>query len=302
MKILITGASGFLGKYLIDQLLREKDSYHIYGLWSSSKPRISEKIAKIQCDILLEKEVDEMIERIKPDIVFHLAGKTHGLLEELLSVNVVGTRNILEAVRMHCQKTHIFVVSSSAVYGYAGSYPIPEAASLFPLSDYGVSKAAEELVVKQYEKQYSLSTTVLRPFNAIGPGQGTNFLVGSITNQIKDILCGAKENIELRNTSSYRDYIDVRDVANAFVTVIKHMCTGTYNIGSGNAWSTKEIIDCCSTLTGKSFSLTLTDPCGKDAIPVQISNNNKMKKIGWNQTICMEQSLSDMLGGEDFLL
>ena len=299
MKIVITGASGFVGTYLIERLLHDADSLQLYGLYLHSKPCKVNGVTFYPCDITCEDQVTNFFAPIKPDVVFHLSGQSGqacGSLKELLDTNVVGTRNVLEALRLSNPSAHFLFMSSSAVYGYAGNKPIQESSRLYPVGDYGVSKVAAEMVVQQYEHVHSLTTTIVRPFNIIGPGQSTQFLVGTIIDQIINIMSKKQECIILRSLSSSRDYIDVRDVVNALVSIMKRKSAGAYNIGTGKAWSTQEILDILFDSIGKSFPIFITDAPIKETVPIQISDNSLiLKDTGWTPMIDIKNSLQDMV-------
>jgi GDP-4-dehydro-6-deoxy-D-mannose reductase len=295
MKVAITGASGFIGTHLIERLSPDVN-YQVYGLYFKNKPREMSNVTFIPCDVTCEAQVHNFFATVKPDTVFHLAGRTHGSLSDLLDTNVVGTRNVLEAIRLYSPASHVLVMSSSAVYGYAGTKPIRESTCFCPVGNYGISKASAEMIVQQYISMHSLEITVVRSFNIIGPGQSTQFLVGTIVDQIACIMEKKQECIFLRSLSSSRDYIDVRDVVNALTSFMRRKSMGTYNIGSGKAWSTQEIVDLLFDSIGESFPILIPDPTEQETIPIQISDNSSiMKDIGWNPMIDIKSSLQDML-------
>jgi len=178
---------------------------------------------------------------ICPDAIIHLGGMTRGDLGNLLQANVIGTKNILDAGFAANPDCRILVVSSSAVYGYPGEAPIPESTPLRPLSEYGISKMAQEALALMHHTLNGTHVSIARPFNLAGPGQPESFICGKLVRQVADIEQQKKTALDLLETSSSRDLIDVRDVVRGYWALISHpdfsgKCSGrAFNLGSGNA-------------------------------------------------------------------
>jgi len=216
--------------------------------------------------------------------------------------NAIGTQNLLDAVGDEGLKCRILIVSSSAVYGYAGDMPISETAPLSPQSAYGISKVAQELVGKMDYARNGMQVAIARPFNLVGPGQPESFVCGGIVSQIKRMGNGVNNTLRLLELQSRRDFIDVRDVVRAYWAIIHHplfeeRCTGrTFNIGSGIAYSVADIVHIVEEITEVSYKISLPDIPPTILIPTQQSNNTLIKEItGWNPKIPFKTSLFDML-------
>ena len=303
MKILITGASGFSGTALIRHLLAvgERD---ICGIVRSlpKNPDRDRQVRFVPCDLLDYQRVQEVIADVCPDRVVHLAGLNHGTLDDLLMTNVTGTRNLLDAVQQTNPACRILVVSSSAVYGFAGQKPITENTCLKPISNYGVSKAAQEHVALMQHAINGAPIAIVRPFNLVGPGQPDSFICGRIVRQVVEIEQGERKNLELQETRSYRDFIDVRDAVRAYWALVSHSdfnhaCSGTkFNIGSGTAHAVSDVISLVENTTGRQYVVTLPENPPRTPIPYQQGDNTLIRKVsGWHPKISLKDSLADML-------
>ena len=303
MKILITGASGFSGTALIRHLLAvgERD---ICGIVRSlpKNPNRDRQIRFVPCDLLDYQRVQEVVAEVCPDRIVHLAGLTHGTIADLLNANAVGTRNLLDAVDAANPACQTLIVSSSAVYGYHGRDPIAEGTPLLPLSDYGVSKAAQEHVTLMHHAITGAPIAIVRPFNLVGPGQPDYFICGRIVRQVVEIERGQRKNLELQETRSYRDFIDVRDAVRAYWALVSypdfnHACSGTkFNIGSGAAHAVSDVISLVENTTGRQYVVTMPENQPRVAIPYQQGDSTLIRKVsGWHPKISLKDSLADML-------
>ena len=223
-------------------------------------------------DLLDRDRLFNKISAVCPDAIIHLAGLSHGTLDALFMTNVTGTRNLLDAGMQANPDCRVLVVSSSAVYGYAGRAAIPESAPLKPLSDYGLSKMTQDTMSLMYHEIKGAAVAVARPFNLVGPNQSGSFICGRIVNQVAEINQGQKTNLDLLETQSYRDFVDVRDVVRGYFTLVAHpefsqYCAGkAFNLGSGIACSISEIISTIEAITGNPYNICLlyTSPSPRD--------------------------------------
>jgi GDP-4-dehydro-6-deoxy-D-mannose reductase len=277
----------------------------LIGLTSSipdKKSPDSRGIEWVQGDIRDRNSLEALVHSVGPERVIHLAALNYGQIEEMLMTNVAGTWNLLSAARKANQASRILVVSSSAVYGYAGTRPIIESAPLAPLSGYGVSKAAQELLALQHHAVHGMQIAVARPFNLIGPAQPESFVCGKIVGQVIRIENGMQESLSLLETRSARDFLDVRDAVAGYWAIIAHpefsrACAGkAFNLGSGTPHSVAEVIAALETITGRHYPVTLPKKVPSVIIPTQQSDNSRVQSLtGWAPHIPLRDSLSDML-------
>jgi GDP-4-dehydro-6-deoxy-D-mannose reductase len=306
MRVLVTGAAGFTGTHMM-QYLSQHEGVSVTGLVRKAAPVISklENIPRISytiADLLNRKSLMSVVAEIHPDTIIHLGGLTHGSLDDLLSANVAGTKNILDAGYTTNPDCRILVVSSSAVYGYPGTNPITEATPLQPLSEYGISKKKQETYAFMFHELTGAHLCVARPFNLAGPGQSESFICGKIVNQIHEINLQKKKALELREITSSRDLIDVRDVIRGYWALISHSefsrdCSGqVFNLGSGNAYTISKIIALLEEITGRSYEVKLPPDPPEVPIPTQQSDNTRITTLTrWKPEIPLKDTLRDML-------
>lgn len=305
MTILVTGATGFTGS----ALLRSPNNSRIHdivGLARSAPSGAgwSAGIRILPCDLLDRSRLHAVIADTRPERVIHLAGLNRGALKELFSSNVTGTENLLDALRETNPACRILIVSSSAVYGYTGTGPIGEEAPMRPLTDYAKSKAEQERIAREQHTGGSL-VTIARPFNLIGPGQPDAFLCGRIVRQVVEIEHGEREHLELFETRSYRDFIDVRDAVRVYWALVSHPnfereCAGrVFNIGSGTAYSVSDVISLVEEITGRTYVVEMPEDPPVVPVPYQQADISRIRAVtGWKPVIPLKEALVDMLEAE----
>lgn len=303
MRILVSGASGFTGRWMMDFLSRQQDVVPT-GLVRSNPP-VDDEISGTSwaaANLLERDHLSSILATIRPDAIIHLAGLTRGAAEDLYATNVTGTRNLLEAGLTANPDCRILVVSSSAVYGYAGDAPIPEEAPLKPSSDYGQSKVAQETLALGYAGDRQGAVSIARPFNLAGPGQPETFVCARIIDQVIKIERGEKYALDLWETISLRDFIDVRDVVRGYFALVSSQafsadCSGrAFNLGSGNACAVAEIVGKIERITGTRYPINLPSTPTLVPVPIQRSDNARVAAVtGWRPRIPLEMTLADML-------
>jgi len=303
MKVLVTGASGFTGNQLIN-LLSAQGNISIVGVAREPGARFPRMntVSWVQGDILKRDAIVKTVSLVNPDAVIHLAGANHGSLLDLLTTNVTGTQNILDAALKVNHDCRILVISSSAVYGYAGENAIAEDQPLKPLTEYGLSKAAQDNLCQMYHKTWKCQVAIARPFNLIGPDQPASFVCGKIVQQVIEIEQGSRSSLDLLEIQSCRDFIDVRDVVRAYWALLSHpefsrvYAGRAFNIGSGKASAISDVIRLIEKITGEQYQLRLPDVPASIPLPSQQSDNSRIHTAtGWTHAIQLQDSLRDML-------
>lgn len=301
MKILVTGAAGFTGRQLMNFLATQAGVRPV-GLVHRPVPAAAQKPdAFVIADLLDRDGLHAAVARVRPDAIIHLAGMTQGTPESLHATNVIGTKNFLDASLAANPECRILVVSSSAVYGYAGDLPIPETAPLRPVSDYGRSKVAQETVALEYAGN-GTAVAIARPFNLAGPMQSDTFVCGRIVSQVIEIERKIRAALELREITSARDLIDVRDVARGYWALVSRPdfsgdCAGkAFNLGSGNAYPIARIITLIEEISGESYPVRVPEAPPPVPVPSQRSDNSRILALtGWKPEISLKETLTDML-------
>lgn len=301
MKVLVTGAAGFTGMQMMEYLSLQEGVTPI-GLIRRETPETKSGRGSFEiADLLQRDDLKMVIRQIVPDAVIHLAGLTHGSADAVFAANVTGTRNLLDSVVAVNPDCRILVISSSAVYGYAGESPISETISPNPVSEYGTSKTEQEKICLDFI-QKGAAIAIVRPFNLAGPGQTDSFVCGRIVNQIVEIERGERDFLELWDTTSSRDLIDVRDAVLGYWALVSHTdfssdCSGkVFNLGSGWAYRISAIIDLIESISGKHYLIHLPKTPPVITIPSQQSDNSRITALtGWKPVIPLSDTLRDML-------
>lgn len=310
MKVLITGITGFAGSHLAEYLLEEKEA-EVHGLyrWRSRTENIEgfrDEIRLYEGDIRDSSSMRELIARIKPDWIFHLAAQSYVPMswkapQETLSTNVMGELNLLEACRNEGCDPKIHVAGSSEEYGmvHPEEIPITEDNPLRPLSPYAVSKVTQDMLGYQYHQSYGLRVVRTRAFNHTGPRRGRVFVTSNFARQIAAIEKGKKEPvIKVGNLEAVRDFTDVRDIVKAYVLALEKGEPGqVYNLGSGKGIKIGELLQMLLKMSEVEIR-TERDPARMRPSDVQhlVCDFTKFgKKTGWQPEIPFEKTLEDIL-------
>lgn len=302
MKILITGANGFIGSHLIQALILK--GHFVVGL-DRQKESLIKKINKyFSGDVLDKKTVKRAMEKV--EVVVHLAALTvrqevTNNKIEALEVNVLGTKNILDAFLKSKSAKKFLFSSSGKVYGNIKSLPFIEKHPTLPLAIdgnlYGKSKLIAEKLIDFYANQEK-SFIIFRIFNVFGPGQKDNFLVPTILNRIKESNEIISGNIKVK-----RDYIYIKDVAAAFaLTIEKKINAGLsiFNICSGKPTSVKEIVSEISKIKKNPIKIkidtSLSSLSRKDEKDIEYGSYKKIKEVlGWQPKYSLKKGLKELI-------
>jgi nucleoside-diphosphate-sugar epimerase len=243
-RALITGLRGFTGYYMARELTAA--GYQVFG---TVLPGIDTGPDIFTVDLCDRAAVAEVIDKVQPDVVAHLAGiafVAHMNAEQIYRVNVAGTRNLLEALAANAHKPSAVLLASSAnIYGNADVAQIDENVAPAPANDYAVSKLAMEYMARLWMDK--LPIVIARPFNYTGVGQSENFLLPKIVSHFRT---GARR-IELGNLAIARDFSDVRMVAKSYRRLLAAAPGGeAFNVCSGHSHSLESLIDMMSDIAG----------------------------------------------------
>jgi nucleoside-diphosphate-sugar epimerase len=279
MCILVTGLKGFTGRYV--QLELEAHGHIVVGLNS---------------DLTNADAVSKEILQLQPKSVLHLAGISfvnHVNSNDFYDVNLIGTFNLLTAIAKYAPNVESILLASSAnIYGNSTEELLSECTIPSPDNDYAVSKISMEYMARLWFKR--LPVFIVRPFNYTGIGQNGKFLIPKIVSHFKN----KKQVIELGNLDVWREFGDVRSVANIYRKLIECCPAGkTINICTSQTYSIREVINLCGKITGRDIEIEVnTDFIRKNELKVLTGDNSLLKKtIGNWKNYTLKDTLRWML-------
>jgi len=309
VRILITGASGFVGRHLVEHLTTVAPDADIWGLvWSEDPGEAPPSIHRLTGDLALPSSLAHNIETARPDIVFHLAGATSVASswqqpDRSFQVNALGTVNLLEALRLLDSRPVVVVATSAEVYGAVPEeqQPIDECMPLKPISPYAASKAAQDLITAQYHRGFAMPTVRFRLFPHTGPRRQAHFAASSFAHQIARIERGLDPpRLKVGNLDAVRDFTDVRDVARAYWLAATSACAGeAYNICSGRGVTIRRVLETLLSFSEVEIEVEV-DPARLRAadIPRLVGDHSRFTSAtGWMPEIPLERTLQDLLDG-----
>jgi len=305
-RLLLTGANGFVGKILTGRL--KTAGYEVVALGGNVSPAPSMADEYLNCDIRDAGALAQAIASAQPTHIVHLAAISHvptSFKEPLLTwqTNVIGSMNLLEAIRRHAPNAFTLFPSSSEVYGAAfkSGIAVSEDTLPQPLNPYAASKVAAEYAFREYFRQ-DLDGVIARPFNHIGAQQSPDFVTASFARQIALIEAGQQTPVlKVGNLDAIRDFLDVEDVCDAYIQLLDlagqpghPLCL---NIASGRSRKIRDVLDLMLQQSHVPISVK-QDPerLRPSDIPIAVGNNTLLKQTtGWQPAIALETTLSRLL-------
>lgn len=305
---LVTGATGFAGGHLLDQLLEAEPAV---AAWSHRggrgeaqgwrEPAAAARVRWSAVDLLDRAAVARAVATLRPSAIYHCAGIAHvgaswSAPERSLRVNVLGTHHLLDALREARLDCPVLITGSALVYK-PSMEPLREDAAIGPADPYGVSKLAQEMLAIRAEHA---PVFVVRPFNHAGPRQSAAFATSSFARQIAEIEAGLREPVlRVGNLETRRDITDVRDTVRAYRALVQRGRPGRpYNVCSGQAYRVRDLLDALVDLASESIDVAI-DPglLRPSDNPVIVGDRTRIgAETGWAPEIPIERTLADLLG------
>jgi len=242
-RVLVTGAQGFTARYLLPRILEEGAEVH--GLLRPGVPtaELGPEVMTHEADLLDLAGISAWVRQVQPDTVIHLAGISfvgHSNVREIYDSNVVGSRNLLQAlVDARVQPSAVLLASSANVYGNQRAGVLAEDMLPQPVNDYGISKLAMEHVARLFMDR--LPIIIVRPFNYTGVGQSTDFIIPKIVDHARKRAAM----IELGNLDVERDFSDVRTIVECYLRLVDTpgAIGRTFNVCSGRGYTLRTVIE-----------------------------------------------------------
>jgi nucleoside-diphosphate-sugar epimerase len=275
--ILVTGASGFVGRSLVRALKEMSHDVHEYSIE--------------QGDVAHGR-----LPEVRTDQVFHLAARSFvpdswKEPQAFYDVNVLGTVNVLEYCRKHEASLTLI---SSYVYGRPDSLPISEDHPLRAQNPYGQTKVLAEELCRFYELSFQVPVTIIRPFNLYGPGQPRHFLIPTLVAQA---LSPESAEIVVNDESPRRDYIFITDLVELLTRVAEDPKPGAYNAGSGRSYSVAEIVEMINSLVRVPKCLRTRGERRPNEIRDVVADIRKAREaFGWAPMVSMREGLARLIG------
>jgi len=310
MRALVTGADGFVGQWLIRELIEAGDE--VAGATRGDHTRLTTldvdtatHVRWLSIELLEPQTLAAAVEESNPEAVYHLAAQA-SVAQSLkdpagtIETNVIGTAHLLEACRTHAPDATALVVGSAEIYGAVepDDLPLREDAPIRPNNPYAGSKAAAEALALQYAHSGWLRVLASRSFNHTGPGQSTAFAAAAFAKQFADIASGKQAPVLLHgNLSARRDFLDVRDVVKAYRLLVMQGRPGTaYNVCSGRAVSMREIVEELGQLAGRPVELREDEGRMRPVdTPIIVGDAGQLHRdTGWQPAIPLLRTLTDL--------
>jgi GDP-4-dehydro-6-deoxy-D-mannose reductase len=293
MKYLITGANGFVGRYLAREIVHRDPSASLVSV---------DRVGPGETLDLLDLEAfADLVARERPEYLIHLAslssvGASWQAPVASFANNTNVFLNVVEGVRRGSRATRILSVGSSEEYGIVqpNELPLRETSPLRPASPYAVARVAQEHLGEVYVRGYGLDIVATRSFNHLGAGQSDQFVISALGRQFAELSHGTRKQLEVGTTSVVRDFLDVRDVVRAYCDLLARGQRGeVYNVCSGRGVSLGEVISIFETISGVHPEV-VTDPAR--VRPVEnafvVGANDKIRnELGWAPMYELEEAL-----------
>jgi GDP-4-dehydro-6-deoxy-D-mannose reductase len=309
MRVLITGAAGFVAGHLIDFLLREEPAAQVLGVvrpHGTPGGRARRRVSFAEADLEEPAAVEAVFDLMPPDRIVHLAAQSsvhHSFADPAgtLRTNVLPLVHLLEAVRRRGLRPRVLAAGSADEYGLVRpeDVPVTESLALRPASPYAVSKATQTFLALQYAQAHGLGVLATRTFPHTGPGRGEVFAESSFARQVAAVEAGLLPPVlHVGNLDVVRDFTDVRDVVRAYWLLLDKGEAGeVYNVCRGTGVRLREVLDTLIRLAGAQVELR-QDPARlrpSDA-PILVGDPGKLRRAtGWVPRLPLETTLKDLL-------
>lgn len=296
--VLVTGGAGFIGSHIVK---RFKDGGYevsvVDDLSSGTKEALPPDVPLYVMDIL-SPELGNLLARIRPDVVIHLAAQTDvpfSVENPLVDarINIEGTVNVLDAARKGGVR-HFLFASSAAVYGEVDTLPITESTPLRPRSPYGMSKMSGEGYVRLMAESHDMVYTIFRLANVYGPGQEKAKESG-VTSLFFDRLMKGEPPLVYGDGCQTRDFVYVRDVAEGFFLAVKFSAQGTFHLSTGKETSINELLELLGRLFPAAPPARYVEARAGDIKHSVLSNAKIRERLGWQPKYTLWEGLQEML-------
>ena len=316
MRVLITGASGFAGGWLVDACARAGDDVvalsrrgSVPDLTGRGDEDRSGSVTPVAVDLRDGEAVRAAFAQADPEVVYHLAalssvGRSWEAPAQTLAENTASAVNVLEALRTEAAGARAVWVSTCEVYGVPETLPLAETAPIKPANPYAVSKAAGEMLAAVYADAHGLDVVRARPFSHSGPGQRPIFLLASLARQAAEGRRAGEHHLTLvtGNPDTRRDFTDVRDVVRAYRMLAEQAPAGVYNVSSGTSVSAAEQVALLAEVIAPITVSHEVDPArvrASEVMDLRGDHGRLTDTTSWTPEIPLRQTMADAVGWWD---
>jgi GDP-4-dehydro-6-deoxy-D-mannose reductase len=304
MKILVLGATGFIGKHLVEQLLKSDNEIvatcHNFSDFENNYGFKNNNLSYVFLDLENEETIRNIL-KDNFDIIFHLAAQSSvadsiKFPYKTFNTNINYTLNLLRLVSEVSKNSKLVFISSSDIYKVFDQEPIKEDNELEVKSTYALSKFTIDSFIRMNAENLGLKYVIIRQFNNIGPGQKDNFVISSFAKQIVEIkLNDSEKKIKVGNIEVFRDFIDVRDSVKAYELAMN--CQNeVFNICSSRARQVKELLKTMIEISGLDITIEIDNSrLRKNDLEFVCGDNSKISNLGWKPEIELKETLKDLL-------
>lgn len=306
MRALVIGGDSFVGRHLLKEFISSGDEVYASTINTNSSAMELPKDHVYVLDLGSPTQIQGVLKSCQPECIVNLAGQSSVALSwrdpaKTIELNVIGSINLLESMRILGLEAKILLIGSSEEYGpvQPPEVPIAETHQLKPVNPYAISKAVQEEFARLYFQVHGLKVLMARSFNHIGAGQNLGFVIPDFCRQIVRIEReGSETAIRVGNIDAMRDFTDVRDVVRAYGMILRLGQTGlAYNVGSGKATRIGNLLEMLISYSTKKIDVKIDNEKYRPIdVPIISANIDRIQKdTGWSPTIPLEQSLKDTL-------
>lgn len=310
-RALVTGSNGFVGRALVARLAAA--GYDVWGVDRTEVDADFRGTRHLQGDLTDAEFVASAISQASPSCIVHLAAqssvaKSFDDPTSTLRDGTTPAMNVLEAVRRAGTNARVLLVGSADEYGSVqpGQIPVREDVPVNPENPYALAKVMQNQCGRLYAKLYRVDAVMTRSFNHTGPGQRDIFVLPSFAKQVAEIRRGKRApELEVGNLDVRRDFLDVRDVCDAYVVLLKKGRMGeTYNVCSGDSYRVGDLLNTLCTLAGVHVSIRVdVSRLRPIDTPELRGDPSKMREhTGWTAKMPIEDTLKSLLEYWDRML
>jgi len=303
VRVLVTGATGFVGQYLTRLLLARGHS--VCGTFLTPPDKAIPGVQLVRCDVRDAARLRSLLRRLRPLRIYHLAAQSSAInsfrdARAVYETNFWGTINLLEATRQAAPRARVLIVSSGQCYGplRRGQPSVTESHPFAPQSPYALSKAATDLLAGHYHARYGLHIVRARPLNHTGPGQSPEFVCSDFARQAAAIDLGRQAPVlSVGNLDVVRDFSDVRDVVRAYVLLLEKGKAGeAYNVASGRPTTVRQIVKLLTSFFSRPIRIRVERRRQRlaDLHRLTVKTNRLRRTTGWKPEYDLPKTLSDL--------